>query len=181
MRGPSPKLLVGLAVAVAAAGLAGLVLHERGSDERASTGARPLSGSSPARLAGDGRFFGYIDAANAKPATIHFDVAQFFYGASVQDAAETDRVVRPGEPVSNDHYERNSAQAARTLRLAPDVQVTASAPVTRLLAKPGARPTLDEFVAAFGRRPDRLSATGGPFWVTIRDGVVTRIDEQYFP
>jgi hypothetical protein len=152
-------------------------------------------GSSPARLAGDGRYFGYVRAADAKsqPPMMSFDVAQFFFGNDVQKAAEKDGVVAPGESVPNDHYERNLDTRARTLKIATDAQVT-SAGVGRLIppgeaqarcrsgCPDGIHVSLAEFFAAFQRKPDgMLPAAGDPVWVTIRDGLVVRIDEQYFP
>ena len=101
------------------AALLGVIARQaRGSDDvsSAQTATVPVhepikqtKGSSPARLTGDGRYFGYVRAVDATsdPRTIGFDVAQFFFGKNVQEAAEEDGAVRPGEAVSNDHYERN--------------------------------------------------------------------------
>lgn len=158
----------------------------------------PTDGSSPARLSGDGRYFGYVRAASADPLTISFDVVQFFYGKSVQKAAEEDGAVRPGEPVSNDHYERNSDEKISALKLAGDVGVTAGAPASFLMhyvsrktavqceaeaARDGTMCTqiplsLATFVAAIKGLDEKY---GVPVWLTIRDGLVVRIDEQYFP
>jgi hypothetical protein len=153
-------------------------------------------GSSAARLSGDGRYFGYVRAVDAKaePPTISFDVAQFFYGADVQRAAEEDGAVRPGEPVSNDHYERNSDTRPQNLTVANDAQATAAQPVTRLTVprevrarcRPGCAGgiplSLPDFFGSFEQKPaQRYSAAGDPVWVTIRNGLVVRIDEQYFP
>lgn len=77
-------------------------------------------GSSPARLAGDGRYFGYVRsvASESQPPTLSFDVSQFFFGKDVQTAAEEDGAVAPGEAVSNDHYDRNANTQAQTLAVA---------------------------------------------------------------
>jgi hypothetical protein len=156
----------------------------------------PKSGSSPAKISGDGRYFGYIRSANASDRTIDFDVAEFFYGDSVQQAAEEDGVVQPGEPVSNDHYERNPEQDVETLKLAQDVTLTAAPPASFLMAavargarlkcERGASPmkctqlpvTPEAFFAATKGIPADF---GIPVWVTLRDDLVERVDEQYFP
>jgi len=192
-------------------GLLGLALAGCGSEERVSPGAPtqqtstapgpvawPSEGSSPARLSGDGRYFGYIRSASADPPMISFDVAQFFYGKTRQEAAEADGAVRPGEPVSNDHYERNPDERARVLELSPYAGVSAALPgsfLTRHLSE-GAQAectarakrdgtyctkvpmSLPAFFTAMAELDDRY---GFPAWVTIRDGVVVRIDEQFFP
>lgn len=202
MRPPPLKTLLVLAALV--------VLVGCGSEERTSPGAPskqtstesgpavwPSEGSSPARLSGDGRYFGYIRAASADPPTISFDVAQFFYGRSVQEAAEKDGVVKPGEPVSNDHYERDSERRAEPLKLAPSAKVTAAWPASFLMGfvtaeqddkcepehrKYGACTQVPLSLPVFYKAVKELDRLYGiPSWVTIRDGVVVRIDEQYFP
>ena len=153
-------------------------------------------GSSPARLARDGRYFGYARAVNAhsRPRTLRFDVAQFFFGKDVQKAAEEDGIVRPGEAVSNDHYERNPSTHARSLTVANDAAVTAAVPASRLIthgqalarcrsecADRGIPVSPAEFFAAFEKKRYGMTAAGGPVWITIKNGLVVRIDEQYFP
>jgi hypothetical protein len=152
-------------------------------------------GSSPPKLGGDGRYFGYIRAADAKAQIVSFDVAQFFFGDDVQKAAEEDGAVAPGEPVSNDHYERDREQDVESLKVAPEAAVTASglagflAPYVPREAyekcEKGASPmpcvpvplSLDRFFAAM----ENLPRHGIPVWVLIDRGRVVRIDEQYFP
>ena len=154
-------------------------------------------GSSPPRLAGDGRYFGYIRAADAKAQTVSFDVAQFFFGEDVQKAAEEDGVVEPGEPVSNDHYERDRERGAEPVKVASGAAVTAGWPASFLMryvsrgayakCEKGTSPmpctavplSLESFFRAVGDLPPKLH--GIPVWLTIDRGRVVRIDEQYFP
>jgi hypothetical protein len=158
--------------------------------------AFPKEGSSPPKISGDGRYFGYIRGADASARTIDFDVAQFFYGESVQKAAEDDGAVPPGEPVPNDHYERNPDQKVETLQLAQDVSVNAAPPASflmsyvarseRLKCERGASPVrctqLPLTSGAFFKATKNLSAGQGiPVWVTLRNDLVERVDEQYFP
>jgi hypothetical protein len=203
------KKLVALAGLLVLAGALGVVLASRGSDKTSSPGPQPAqmqtnpnpvlnpSGSSPARLAGDGRYFGYIRVASADPPTIRFDVAQFFFGKSVQRAAEQDGAVNPGEPVSNDHYERNRTPKRVMLKLDDDVLVTAAPPASILMPSTSRRARIKCYAAEREgkscsqiplslRRFFRAAAEvnpryGIPVWVTIRDRLVVRIDEQYFP
>jgi hypothetical protein len=205
------KKLVALAAGLlVVAGVIGAILAGRGSDTASSPGSQPIqaqtnpnpvlnpAGSSPARLAGDGRYFGYISVASDSPPSIGFDVAQFFHGKSVQKAAEEDGIVNPGEPVSNDHYERNQVKEVRSLELALDARVTAGPPASFLLRYSPAKTRREcssqpavascpisrsAFFAATRHIEDYTGAElpGIPVWVTIREGVVVRIDEQYFP
>jgi hypothetical protein len=219
MRHPNLKVLLGLATFAAAVGVLGFGLSGCGSTTGTSpgaspqetsppptaqqTGARggpatwPTEGSSPARLSGDGRYFGYVRSASADSLTIDFDVMQFFYGKSVQKAAEEDGVVRPGEPVSNDHYARNADKTISTLKLASDVRVTAGWPASFLMGfvtpeqydkcEPahqnyGACTQVPLNLPVFFKALRGLDRRYGvPAWLTIRDGLVVRIDEQYFP
>jgi len=188
------KKPVTFATLIFLAGLLGLTAASCGSDKSASDRAAPKQGpSTPKKPVGDGRHFGYIEAAKAQPPTISFDVAQLLTGEAANRAAAEDGSVEPGEPVPNDYYVRNPDRQTEALNLAKDVQITAAAPVTRLSLPPETRGrcrsgcteaipvTLADFVASFRKRKDALSAAGGPFWVTIEDGLVVRIDEQYFP
>jgi hypothetical protein len=186
-------------------GLVGIVAVSCGSDSASSpaqTSSNPYTdpvrsqteGSSPARIAGDGRYFGYVRAVDAESrrSTLSLDVSQFFFGKDRQRAAEEDGAVAQGEPVSNDHYERNANTQAQTLAIANDVRLTAAG-VSRLITSKQVQArcgsgcdwtipvTLAEFFAAFETKRFGMTAAGIPVWVTIRDDQVVRIDEQYFP
>jgi len=153
-------------------------------------------GSSSARISGDGRYFGYVRAADAegRPPTISLDVAQFFFGKDVQKAAEDDGAVASGVAVSNDHYERNADGETQTLTVARDARVTAAG-VTRILTPKQARArcrsgcgwvipaSLDEFFTAVENEHYGVTTAEAPIpvWVAVYQGRVVRIDEQYFP
>lgn len=150
----------------------------------------------PAVISGDGRYFGYVRGAKSEPQVILFDVAQTFSGAAANRAAEEDGAVSPGEPVPNDHYERNPEQDVEQLKLASDASITAAWPAgfltsyvsrgARAKCEKGAGPmpctevplSLQSFFTAM---KDLSADRGIPVWVTIRDGVVEQVDEQYFP
>jgi hypothetical protein len=195
--------LVALASLIVLTGSLGVIAASCGTEEdstpapeqgsSAPAQAKDTSSSSPPKLTGDGRYFGFIEAADAGPPTIDFDVAQKFSGEAANRAAAEDGFVSPGEPVPNDYYVRNPEKATAPLKLAEDVRVTAATPVTRLTLPAETRARcrsgctegipvrLADFFASFTKSREEGSAEGGPFWVTIRDGVVLRIDEQYFP
>lgn len=114
----------------------------------------------------DGRYFGYIRAADA--ASIDFDRAEF--------------VTAPGAP--NDYVIRNESREVEAIPVAEDVDVTAvRCPAACREGVPG---DYGRFVASFADARPRTLADDyrGPesqYWITVRRGEVVRIDEQYLP
>ncbi len=168
-------LLLSLALIAAGCGGGG---DERAAPEPATTQATTTTRSMPAE------HFGYIrSVSTAGPAaTLAFDEAQFLTGKNAQKAAEEDGAVSPGEAVPNDYYIRNPDKATRTLRIANDAKITATrCPLCRH-GRPG---ELGPFLASFmqGRQTyaDPYRGTNGLYWLTIEDGQVVAIDEQYVP
>jgi hypothetical protein len=128
--------------------------------------------------------FGYIrSVSSAGPAvTLAFDEAAFLTGKKAQEAAEAAGAVEPGESVPNDYYIRNPDKATKTYRLANDARITAKrCPLCRS-GKPG---EVAPFLASFmeGRQTYAAPYRGkyGLYWLTIEDGLVVAIDEQYVP
>jgi hypothetical protein len=128
--------------------------------------------------------FGYIrSVSTAGPAaTLAFDEAEFLTGDEAQRAAEEDGAVPPGEPVPNDYYIRNPGRSTETLKIATDAEITARrCPLCRD-GRPG---NLDEFLAAFVKKgqtyADPYRGAKSLYWLTIEDGTVVAIDEQYVP
>jgi hypothetical protein len=168
-----------LALALVAAGCGG------GGDENASpepTQTSTLRAPPPAPAPAE--HFGYIrSVSTAGPvATLAFDEAQFLTGADAQKAAEDDGVVAPGEPVPNDYYIRNPDKTTRTLRIANDARITAKRCRPCRNGQPG---ELGPFLASFmeGRQTfaDPYRGKHSLYWLTIEDGEVVAIDEQYVP
>ncbi len=128
--------------------------------------------------------FGYIrSVSTAGPAaTLAFDEAEFLTGKKAQEAAEEDGTVQPGEPVPNDYYIRNPDKATKTYPIANDVSITAKrCPLCRK-GEPG---ELGPFLASFmeGRQTYAAPYRGryALYWLTIENGRVVAIDEQYVP
>ena len=128
--------------------------------------------------------FGYIrSVSTAGPtATLAFDDAQFLTGKEAQQAAEEERVVEPGESVPNDYYIGNPDKATRTLRIANEATVTS---VHCSPCREGVHGKLGPFLASFlePRRGYGAPYRGeyGLYWLTIEDGQVVAIREQYVP
>ena len=170
-------LLLSLALVAAGCGGGG---EEKAAPEptQTSTQPAPTPGPSPAD------HFGYIrSVSTAGPAaTLAFDEAEFLTGDAAQKAAEQDGVVAPGEKVPNDYYIRNRDQTTQTLRIANDAKITAKRCPLCCHGRDG---QLGPFLASFmkGRQTfaDPYRGKYSLYWLTIRDGEVAAIDEQYVP
>jgi hypothetical protein len=170
-------LLLSLALVAAGCGGGGADNAAPGPTQT-STQPAPTPGPSPAE------HFGYIrSVSTAGPAaTLAFDEAQFLTGQAAQKAAEEDGVVAPGETVPNDYYIPNRDQTTQTLRIANDAKITAK---RCPLCRHGRDGQLDSFLASFmkGRQTfaDPYRGKYSLYWLTIKDGEVAAIDEQYVP
>jgi hypothetical protein len=133
----------------------------------------------------DGTYLVFIDHVFHEGMTggpeIHLDLAVWFGGeealiAAAEDGAES--------PPPNDYYIRNLDPTLLVREVSPEVSVTSVwfhyAETEELTSQPI---TYDELVEALtGELDDSLLAMRfDPWWVTIEDGVVTAIDEQYVP
>lgn len=136
----------------------------------------------------DGEYVGYITYASGEgflgAGEIHFDLAVWFSGKEADYAALEDQ---DESPAPNDYYIRNDDPRELSLDVAPSVQVTSvwyegfyetygdleNHPIT-----------FEELVAALTREPmeDQVNQLRlSPWWVTIVDGEVVAIEEQYVP
>jgi hypothetical protein len=137
-----------------------------------STAATPTT-SEPVVLA-DGRHPVYLKTVDPDRPTITFDLIQFFTGEAATKAAAED-----GEesPPPNDYYIRNVNSRLRTLPVRPDAPITVNvlaAPSTGSSTK-DVSVTIDELASYF---PNSGTA---PFWITVAQGQVTKIAQQFLP
>jgi hypothetical protein len=127
--------------------------------------------------------FGYIrSVSTAGPtATLAFDEAEFLTGEDAQRAAEEDGVVS-GERVPNDYYVRNPDRSTATLRILPSAEITARRCSLCRKGQPG---NVEDFLGAFMKTgqtyADPYRGAKSQYWLTIEDGTVVAIDEQYLP
>ncbi len=126
----------------------------------------------------DGRHPAYIADIDVNASTITVDVIQFLTG---DDALAAYAEEHPGETrPPYEYYIRNVNPRLRTLPAASDVAVTVlwldSDIDTENIA-------FDELPAYFATNPGTQSKYEWllPFWLTVRDGQVTAIEEQYLP
>jgi hypothetical protein len=149
----------------------------------ASPSPSPVPSPSGSPALAEGRSFGYIKSvdATASPPTMVFDLAQFFSGADADKAAQEDGVIGPGEHVDNDFYIRNVNPLLRTVPISATVQISlikwTNCCETKL------SPDLATFASAFpGPGPtDDFHGPMSPYWLTVKNGVIVKIEEQYLP
>jgi hypothetical protein len=138
---------------------------------------------SPAETAlEDGRHFGYVRSVDSAVGTIDFDLAYFLSGKEA-DQAYQEATGDTGH-VPNDHFVVNDNPLLRTLTLAPDAQL-------RLLDWNHCCETFfDGDLSLFAQAiEEQTDVTDGDliyrgqsqWWITVKDGVVTEIEEQYSP
>lgn len=115
-----------------------------------------------------------------------FDVAQWLTGPPADAAAVQDGRIQQGETVPNDYYIRNASTLIRTVPVSFEVVVS----VTGCDGGCGMQfaGEFDGFADSFGPNrdphPDLSDDYRGPqslYWVTVQNGSVVRIDEQYVP
>lgn len=129
----------------------------------------------------EGRHFGYVRSVDRDAGTIEFDLASFLSGKEANDAYHA---AGGTGPVPNDHFVVNDNPMLRTLTLAPDVRL-------RLLdwnhcCDRFFDGDLSLFAQAIAEQSDVTDGDliyrgQSSWWVTVRDGVVTQIEEQYSP
>jgi hypothetical protein len=147
-----------------------------------SIGGAVSSPSSVDAALEDGRHFGYVRAVDPEAGTIGFDPAYFLTGKEA-DRAYQEATGDTGH-VPNDHFVVNDNPLLRTLPLAPDVRL-------RLLDWNHCCETFfDGDVSLFAQAIEQQGdVTDGDliyrgqsqWWVTVQNGVVTEIEEQYSP
>jgi hypothetical protein len=127
----------------------------------------------------DGRHFGYLVAVGVlqEPPRLVFDLAEWFTDQGAVEAALEDGVP-PEEAGINGYYIRNENPRWRILETDANTTVTLS---TYPYADP-ANPTdvgLEAFGELFGSAETYLPLS--PYWLTVDDGVVVAIEEQFVP
>jgi hypothetical protein len=143
---------------------AGAEAADLSTNERAfGSGCIPGSDGLP-----DGRWFGYVDNADADQ--LGFDLACWFSGSAATDAAAED-----GEesPPPNDYYVRNESERLRLVPVAPQVVVS------WLPADGEARTAAIRYADWVANRPTRLYPPG--VWLEVDGGAVVSIEEQFVP
>jgi hypothetical protein len=148
------------------------------ADPEASTSA---GDTTTAPVLADGRHPVYLVELDVPGGGVTFDLIQFLTGDEAITAYREDTPEDPEGDPPNDYFIRNDNPRLRTLPVADDVAVT----VVRLGEASGA----GSVPSSFEELPDHLAeqppAEGrlawNPYWLTVEQGEVVAIDEQYLP
>lgn len=135
----------------------------------------------PATLA-DGRYFGFVESVDLDSGTMGFDLACFYTGeeANEQAAQRGDEV-----PVPNDVYIVNDNTTIRDVPVDPSTELLLIDWNECCETSPGAE--LDAFASAIGEQDfveiggRQYAGSLSPYWVTIENGQVVLIEEQFLP
>ena len=137
------------------------------------------------------REFAFISAIDPESSTVVADYAEWFTGEEAATAAIADGEASDDGTYDLDFYIRNQNDRLRTLDVAPGTEVVL---IVCYENDEGPCVTTESVgVVTFGdllSDPDSALATQGwywygageiPYWLTISDGVVIQIEEQYLP
>jgi hypothetical protein len=139
----------------------------------------PSESESPAVALEDGRHFGDIVSIDVEDQTLVLDLAYFLTGAEANEAADEhgDEV-----PVPNDYYIVNDNPKLRTLDVAPDVEVLVIDWGNCCELQEGEiQPFVDAFATEDHAWDAMYQGSDSWYWLTVEDGVVVEIEEQYLP
>ena len=146
------------------------------------TGNAGCAGATAPETLADGTYFGFFESIDVDTGVSKFDLACFYTGeeANQQAAARGDEV-----PVPNDVYIVNDNPATRDVPVEPSAELLLIDWNACCETSPG--PELDAFSSALGGQDfveiDGFRYAGGlsPYWITIQDGRIVGIEEQFLP
>lgn len=130
-----------------------------------------------------GEYFGYLKSIDLTTGDVTFDIAQWLSGDAANKAAVEDGVIEEGDGVPNDYYVRNNSKRLRSIVMREDTVIT----VARCAAECGQFTGSIAGLAASLKdtKPYNLDAPyrgqRAYYWLTVKDNVVQRIDEQFVP
>ncbi len=184
------KRIAVLAVALAACGgtaevtTTSLPTTTTSSPPTTSTTAPILTDDLVAQI-DNGRYIGFITHLAESGLTggpeLHLDLAVWFEGQAAEEAATEDGAE---SPPPNDYYIRNVDPLELVLPISSEVEVTSVWYHYDTFQDLESRPiTFEELAAAMTGEPvgSQQAMWSSPWWVTMVDGEVTAIDEQYVP
>jgi hypothetical protein len=146
------------------------------------TGNTGCGGATAPETLADGTYFGFFESIDVDTGVTKFDLACFYTGdeANQQAAARGDEV-----PVPNDVYIVNDNPATRDVPVDPSAELLLIDWNACCETGPGA--TLDGLASALGHKRFveidgwRYAGSLSPYWVTIANGQIVGIEEQFLP
>lgn len=145
------------------------------------TGNAGCAGATAPETLADGTYFGFFESIDVE-GRAQFDLACFYTGeeANQQAAARGDEI-----PVPNDVYIVNDNPATRDVPVDPSAELLLIDWNACCETGPGA--TLEAFASSLGHKRFveidgwRYAGSLSPYWVTIANGQIVGIEEQFLP
>jgi hypothetical protein len=156
--------------------------HTRSPKPTATVSPTPSATATPDPNAlPDGRSFVYVKkvVGSSGDQSLTFDLALFLTDQAAADAATANG---DESPPPNGYYIVNKNAMLRTIPISPAVSIRyfpSSGPAC-CAHKPG---TIDGFAAAVNgtAMTDYPDMSFSPWWITLQDGVIVKISQQYLP
>jgi len=186
------RIAIGIVLAVVLAFVVGFALTDHGGERAGSSPAasgptspsattRPTHAPKPSTSASpaleDGRHFVFVKALHGTPpdASMTFDLAYFLTG----DAANQAAAAHGDEtPVPNDYYIVNDNPLLRTMPIAATVEIDA---IDWTHCCEPASVSYADWAASIAHPTEALHGSESGWWITIADGRIEKIQEQYTP
>ncbi len=124
----------------------------------------------------NGKVFGFIRDVIKSGGVyyVYTDLALFLTGPKAVQAAAKDGFIKPGEPLDNDYYIQNNNKKVRTYPIAAGALISLAGP-TKSITLGGL------FSLMHGTDSYSKQHAGAPYWITLKNGRVMEIKEQYVP
>ena len=142
--------------------------------------AKPSPSASPSPVLADGRSAVYLTGLGAK--TISFDLIDFLTGDAAKAQWKKEHPDNPDGP-DNDYMIVNNNTKLRTLPVATDAKIVVLASLGSTDTK-----TIDfaALPAALKEQQKGITLTAPqiavlPFWLTVKEGSVVKVEEQFVP
>jgi len=125
--------------------------------------------------------FGYPTFAGDSKRELMVDVAEWYSGEDANREALRDGEIEPGASVPNDYYIRNDDRGRIMMPVRENTVVVTTTADRHNIPAPKCK-TWTAFLRALRHpQPWQASLTDSPYWMTIEDGLLVRMVEQYQP
>jgi hypothetical protein len=180
--------------AVLVAGLAGCKAASAGTGQAAGPASSASAGlsdeASPAASASasaapvlpDGRSPVYLTAIDTTKRTLTFDLIEFLTGDAAKKAWQKANPGSGQDGPDNDYFIVNDNPKLRTLPVADPVQLLVlDLSAGGVATKPIAFADAPAYFASVKPDPSVHRLTWTPFWITVKNGQITKMEEQFLP